>query len=575
MLQVEYPVARAEADRLAIQQQRKRPEPDAALHRFSSEKTIWDRFLGEDDLAWERHTVIEWLKKCADTSGPDIETVVRELEAGADREGLWAHSWMYSKEEIKKQKRLRAWPQALDPDSPGIEIFLTDSNNTKELVTQLDPDAMTRQGRDLESQDFYNERAIWLACWEMIRRGKDWTYIQGWCQERGEGWRAIAMRGDPRMSPATTDTTSANNWHSRSLWRSTCVIAAKKGGVDQYESAVYGMLGGHLPSMLKVCSSWNDFIFAHYNSYLIAQFDGYMKENFPNLIPSVTSQKSALSDFKSSKDHRGQSGEQIIDYMKTLDFTKKQATTLTKMLQGSLIAKAFGDFIVQQGAQLGQSANVQQKSKLIAEPRAKAIQSLESGPTAFMSLEDYDMLRTLTHILFVFQDLGLKLGDADCLSAAENIVAAYIDFLSKAGKQQLLPLYASRLSPARAVDCLARQLPRILEYTERQTVMSLMEQSGIDVPSVLTKQLLLIILDVQSGPRDSLRFPSMEILEPFKDNIGRPRPVKQAFIGDAISDNDQDIINGFQWFSLLEGHWELTMRMGTIIYRHFLREQPS
>lgn len=570
MLQVEFLTPRSGADKLSPHQQSKRPDLDTNFNSFSSEKAAWNRFLAEDDLAWERHTVVEWLQMCADTTGQDIETVVKELEAGADREGLWAHSWMYSKEEIKKQKRLRAWPQALDPDSPGIKIFLTDSNQTEDLITQLDPDAITRQGRNLETQDFYNERAIWLACWEMIRRGKDWSYIQGWCQERGEGWRATAMRGDPRGSSAR-DTVLANGWQSRRLWRKTCAVAAKKGGVDKYENAVYGALGGYLPSVLKVCGSWNDYLFAHYNSYLLAQFDDYVKEKFPDRILNTSAQKSEAVDFQSSEDHRGQTGKQIVESMKRLDFTKKQATTATKLLQGSLIAKAFKDFVIQQGALLGRGANAQGKSKIIAEPRGKALQTLDNNITAPMGLHDYDMLRTVTHMIFVFQDLGVKIEDTDCLTAAENILAAYIDFLSKAGKQQLLPLYASRLSPTRATDCLARQLPLILGRSERQTVMSLMEQSDLDVPGIVTKQIQLIILDALPRPRGSAAFPQLEVLEPAKDNIGRPRPIKKAFIGDSISDDDQDLINGFQWYTLLEGHWELTMNMGTFIYKHFLR----
>ena len=570
MLQVEYPMPPSEAKKLGVQQQHQRPSRDTKVHRFSSEKAVWNRFLAEDDLAWERHTVVEWLKKCADNSGQDIQTVVKDLESGADRAGLWAHSWMYSKEEIKKQKRLRAWPQALDPDSPGIDIFLTDSDRTKDLVTQLDPDAMTRQGRDLETQDFYNERAIWLACWEMLRRGKDWNYIHGWCQERGEGWRAIAMRGDPRASSAA-HTPIADGWQSRALWRTTCAVAAKNGGVDKYENAVYGALGGYLPGVMKVCGTWNDFIFAHYNSYLLAQFDSFLRVQFPDHVPRALAQKSESSDFKSSEDHRGQSGKQIVDRMKKSDSTKKQATTLPKMLQGSLIAKAFGEFVVQQGTRLGQSANAQRKSKIIPGPTEQSVQMLESNVTAPISLHDYDMLRVITHMLFIFQDLGLKMLNGDCLSAAENIVAAYIDYLSKAGKQQLLPLYASRLSSTRATDCLARQLPLIQDHTERQTVMSLMEKSGVDVPGVLMTQLKLIILDAPSRPRGSALFPQLEILEPAANNIGRMRPIREAFIGQSISDDEQDLINGFQWYSLLEGHWELTMNMGTILYKHFLR----
>lgn len=568
MLQVEYPIPRSEAELSSTPQQQARPKANTEVHRFSSQKAVWDRFLAEDDLAWERHTVVEWLKDCADKSGEDIETVIKDLEAAADRADLDAHSWKNSQDVIKNQKLFRSWRQPLDPDSPGVDLFLTHSNKSKELVTHLDPDAVTRQGRYLETQDLDNERAIWLACWEMIRRGKDWDYIHKWCMERGEGWRAVAMRGDPRASSAAS-TPAANGWQSGALWRDTCATAAKHGGIDKYESAVYGVLGGHLPSVMRVCGSWNDFLFAHYNSYILAQFDDFVRNRFPDHISRASTK---MSDLKTSEDHWGQSGKQIVERMKTLESTRKQASMLTKMLQGSLISKAFDEFIVQQGARLGRSANAKQKSKSIAEPTGQAIHALEDNITAPITLHDHDMLRVVTHIFFIFQDLGVKILDADRLYAAENIVAAYIEFLGKAGKQQLLPLYASRLSPTRATDCMARQLPIIRDYGERRIVMSLMQQSGIDVPDVLMKQLTLIIEDAPQRPRGSAAFAPLEILEPVENNIGRVRPIKQGFVGKSISNDDQDLINGFQWYLLLEGNWELTMNMGVIIYKHFLRK---
>ena len=286
MLQVEYPIPSSAAEEPKIEGYHQRPSQDNELHRYSSEKDVWDHFLATHNDAWERHTVVQWLKKCADTSSQDIELVVKDLESGADRgSGLWAHSWLYSKEAIKGQKRLRSWPQALEPESPGIDISFRNAEKTKNLVTQLDPDAITRQGRSLETQDHYFERATWLACWEMVRRGKEWSYIREWCQERVEGWRAAAMRGDPR-DPSSANPNPSAGWQTRALWRKTCALAAKDGGVDKYENAVYGIVSGYLPSTLAVCGTWNDCLFAHYNSYLLTHFDKYLKQEFRRPYPA-------------------------------------------------------------------------------------------------------------------------------------------------------------------------------------------------------------------------------------------------------------------------------------------------
>ena len=566
MLQVAYPKREVKETKLDGESRPVRPSKDTEVHRYSSEKEIWNRFLASDDQAWERHIVVEWLKKCADSSGQDIDQVVEELELGADRgSGLWAHSWLYSKEAIKFQKRLRSWPQALEPDNPGLNTSLMNSEKTESLVTQLDPDAITRQGRSLEQQDYYFERATWLACWEMLRRGKDWDYVRDWCHERGEGWRATAMRGDPRNSRFPTSSPAA--WESRILWRKACALAAKDGSIDEYENGVYGVLSGYLPSVLKVSHSWDDYLFAHYNSYLLHSFDRYLRSSFPDRVPASLNDKHGSFNFSVFGGQRTQSGNQIVEKMKHLETTKEEAREPIKMLQGSLIANTFDDFVFKHGVRLTQAANADGRSKVL-EPFGND-QMLEGSVTAQISTADHDLLRLLTHIIFVFQDLGFQFGEGERRSAVESIVVAYVDYLSKAGKQQLLPLYASRLSYQTSIKCLGRQLPAIQERRERQTMMNLMKEIGIDVPGVLGMQLQLIITDT---PLTQSKWPALRILEQTNKDSSSVRPIQTGFIGNEVTDDQEDLIHGFEWYMLLDFYWQQTMAVGVVIYKHLLRK---
>lgn len=571
MLQVEYPLPESAVPQKIRKGQPQllvRPSKDVQVHRYSSEKDVWNSFLASDDQAWERHTVVEWLKKCADKSGQDIEQVVQELDLGADRgTGLWAHSWLYSKEAIKGQKRLRSWPKALEPDSPGLDASLMNSEKTEALITQLDPDAITRQGRSLEKQDHCFERAIWLACWEMVRRGKDWDYIRAWCSDRVEHWRATAMHGDPRS--ALFKTFSSADWQSRILWRKTCALAAKDGGIDEYENAVYGVLSGYLPSVQKVSRSWDDHLFAHYNSYLLHSFDGYVKSNFADRVPAALADQQSSFNFSVFGGQRSQLGNQIVEKMKHLDATKEEAQEPIKMLQGSIIAKTFDDFVFKHGVRLANSANAGAKSKILATMDAKL---LEGCVTAPLSIADHDLMRLITHIILIHQDLDYAFGEGDRLYAVENFIVAYVDYLSKAGKQQLLPLYASRLSQERSVACLGRQLPSILDRGERQTFIRLMAQEGIDVPAVLSTQLIMIISDSPAPESTSKDFPTLRILEDSSENTSTPRQIQADFIGDKMTDDQQDLVHGFEWYLLLDGHWRETMMVGTVVYKHLLRE---
>ena len=565
MLQVEHPISMPKG--LPSGLHLLRPSKDHQVHRYSSEVEVWNSFLASDDSAWERHVVVEWLQRSADKMGPDIEQVVEELESCADRgSGLWAHSWLFTKEAIKGQKRLRSWPKALEPEDLGSKTSYKTSETANPLVTQLDPDAITRQGRSLEKQDHFFERAMWLACWEMLRRGKDWDYVREWCQERVEVWRATAMHGDPRSSPFKTP--SAATWRSRAMWRATCALAAKLGGIDEYENAVYGVLSGYLPSVCKVSRCWDDYLFAHYNSYLLYSFDRYIKSNFPDRVPISLTNKIDPFNISILGGQSIKSAADIVNNMQQMEATKEEGSECFKMLQGSLISRSFYEFVFSEGTKLAQAANTGTQSKIIQQKRDVVVKGRITAPT---TMEDHDYLRVITHVIFIFQDLGHKFEEGGRTQAMENIVVAYVDYLGKAGKQQLLPLYASRLSAQRSLSCLGRQLPAIQEQGERQTFMKLMKQYDLNVPGVLSTQLQMIIAETKPKETSSPKYPNITILEKIRTDAIALRQIQPNFIGKSITDNEHDLIHGFEWYLLLDGHWSKTMAIGVVIYKHFLR----
>ena len=570
ILQVDYPTHESVHTSSKDVTNLLRPTRDSTVHRYSSEHAVWSRFLAEDDHAWKKHVIVEWLKRSADRSGDDVDFVVDQLESSAERgSGLWAHGWLYSKEVIKGQKRLRSWPQALDPNSPGIDSAMINSDGTTGVITQLDPDAVTRQGRNLEKQDMSFERATWLVCWDMVRRGRSWDSIREWCQDRVELWRAASMHGDLRNTSGqgSNDGISlATAWQSRALWRRMCAASAENGGLDEYESAVYGVLSGYLPSVEKVGRTCDDCLFAHCNAALLDRFELYIRRLFPERIPrSLETRK--ISDVSMVGGSAPLSLSDLMDRRQNLDAIKEEAQSPHKMLQGSLITRDFATFIVAQGITLSASANAGKRSKIIASMSARLG---DVGVTSTITPGDRDLLRILTHIIFIFQDLGVDIAVGEDRYAFENIIVAYVDYLSKAGKQHLLPLYASRLSSTRAHECMGRQLPFITDLRERRTVMKLMEQYNMNVLRVLNMQLTAIILDTPPDFQNTAACPNLSILGQEMPNP-HVRAIRNGFIGPTMTGDEQDLINGFEWYMLLDGHWQDTMDIGTVLYKHFLR----
>ena len=569
MLQVEHPIHGKSKGLPEGEERYRRPKDTPKLHQFSSERDVWHSFLEQNPDMWEKHVVVEWLKSSADSVGQDIDVVVEQLESGADRgSGLWAHSWLYSKEAIKANKRLRSWPVPIDPSDPGIDATLISNNNDENLVTQLDPDAFSRQERQLQKEDISFERAIWLACYEMIRRGHSWSAIREWCQERVEVWRALSIRGDPRLAEGANGSKDVlSGWQARSIWRKMCAIAAREGGIDEYENAVYGILSGQFSSVEKVARGWDDYLFAVYNSQLLEGFDFFTRKTFASSLPWEVIDKlggSRLSGISKPVMNGGDIWKEMVDKEAMME----EAQSPFKMIQGSIVAKQLWDFLVNQGRVL---------AHLTAQRSGRRISNAlppPQPPVAAIGPEDYDLLRILTHMILALQMLDSSRAKGPTV---EYVVRAYVDFLGKAGKQQLLPLYASRLSEDGAVRCMAQQLPMIVDANERKTVLDLMSEYTLDVPRILFEQLILIIKHVKISHSAESSIPPRRIIGKFESkdpNENQPRLpyIASGFMGNEITGDQQDLINGMEWYLLLSGHWNETMIAGVFVYKHFLRK---
>ena len=514
-----------------------RPAGGQRIHQYSSELEVWNAFLGDFDDVWEKHVVVEWLKETANGTGQDIAAVIEQLEEGADRgSGLLAPGWLYSKEAIKGQKRLRSWPKPLEPGSPGIDTSLVSKDQNKRLVTQLDPDAFSRQDRDLEPEDVYFERATWLACWEFLRRGQSWDKIRDFCQERVEGWRALSIRGDPRIPrEAESNRDAVQGTKSRSLWRKMCLRAAEDGGIDDYENAVYGLLSGDFASMEKVVRNWDDYLFALYDSQLLSQFDFFIQKKFSSRLP-VSIDPRTQQMFLNETRPANMSGEDAWQALLSYEKTKEEARQPMKMLQGSLIAGSFEQYIREQ--------------RVAFEP------------------DNYDLLRILTHMVLLYYELEtIPRGDP----STESIVRDYVEFLGEAGKQDLLPLYASRLSPAGAASCMASQLPKIVDSGERQRIMRLMLQYDMDPVQILRQQLIELAQKAETD-ENIPDFPKLDMLDfPQRGSYEIPK-IKRSFLGDDLTDKQLDVIHGVEWYLLLDQQWPETMWAGVMAHTFFLRK---
>jgi nuclear pore complex protein Nup107 len=544
-----------------------RKKPTRALHKYSSGRELWENFLETDTLALERKTVLEWLKTTAEEYGEPIDVLVQDLQQNADRGDIIAHGWIHTKEAVKKEKRLHTWSKPLDPAAPEVKNAFLNATKTAPLVTQLDPDASTRQNRKLEVQDQYFERAIWLGCYEMLRRGSSPSEIREWCVDRSQVWRAVSMSGLPDGAEKDAEIADPASW---ALWRRTCFSLARNGGGatgDDYERAVYGILSGDIASVERVCRSWDDFVFVHYNALLRTQFDNYLQSlTFQKSVSATISNFGAFDAVQFHGEPRG-AGKRLIETLRNDSRTRDEASEPMKMLQGVLIADLFKDFIYQQGLAFSKIANAQQPSNVIPMDKAQP-----NNVHKYIGNEDHDGLRVFTHVLLVFMHLGVDLGGSWRQTAVENVIVSYISFLRFSGKEELIPLYCSQLEGNRRYAVLSRMLIDVTDPEHRITHIRNMRQLGLNVQEFVNKQARYLFSDF---PDRELNYPALENFKLFdgvRNAEGSGLEIKSDFIGEdtaKVPRIDVLLIRSFEWYLLVDGLWAETFKVGTLLYLRF------
>ncbi|KAL1883848.1 hypothetical protein VTK73DRAFT_7636 [Phialemonium thermophilum] len=539
-----------------------------------SRKQLWNEFVLSDSIARERKVVLEWLQDSAN-NGPSIEEVVKDLQENAERGDILSHGWLHTRHKIKLQKSVNVYQGVLDPDDPGLADSHLGSNT---LITQLDPDAMTRQGRRLEPQDESFERAIWLGCFEMLRRGKSMAEIREWCAERTESWRAATISKLPLSS---LDDEDVDNFDPASvvLWRRMCYATARDGGTSDFERAVYGVLSGDVTSVERVCKTWDDFLFANYNALLRSQFDAFLIKHGGLEAATVAQTFPALNAVQQHGDPVT-AGKRLVAALETNDRTKTEAFTMVKALQGAIVANDLDRHLYQQGLVLSKLANKRQKSKIIPDYGIPVVEENEK----YVDLLNHDGLRVLAHILIVISTLdrlsGFSRDDGGFgpihirHRVQEHIIEAYISFLRLADLELIVPLYCSKLLGSRVYETLSRNLISVVDQEARVHQLGIMKRLGLDVAEFARTQPRIYLEDVGDLQIPCEAKGKFKILQDGPPTLKYGRLVKPDFFGEDpefVDREDDLIIRAMEWLMLVPGLFLESCTFAIRTYKYFLK----
>jgi nuclear pore complex protein Nup107 len=534
------------------------------LHRYSSDREIWDHFLDADHFAAECMVIMKWLEQTARSSSQDIDSLISDLETQAERgQGLWAHGWLYTKETIKGQKRLRSWPQPLEPDDPGITLSLLSSEKKEPLVTQLDPDAVTRQKQALEKQDQFYERATWLTCWKMLRQGERWTDIRKWCQERLESWRAVSLCGSTvdtqppaGKTPVDDGLTRMMNCKSQESWRAACYALAQDPNTDDSERAVYALLCGETEPAYKVCQSWDDHLYVFYNHILLSRYRDFCKQFHRKL---ALSSKNNVVFIPQRKDNKG-----IIRFLENLRSNSRlrsEAQNPYRTIQAAIISRNYDVFFVSLANAVSKINHSSTRSLLIPDLSPTHVED-----SALIVAQNTDSLRMITHLYIVARSLGYTRSDSHFSDIASVTVIGYIQTLHWFKMLDFIPLYASLLPTRLLHAVLGRLLLEIVDTGERKMQAKLIEKHKIDVNAILESQWHWAVSNTATS-NSPIRFPCT--VQRATDGGFMVMPVGTNLTGTDVSREDEWAIRSLEWHKFLGCEWATICDRGAILYKRF------
>ncbi|ODA76625.1 hypothetical protein RJ55_07896 [Drechmeria coniospora] len=537
-------------------------------------------FIDTDPIFTERRAVLRWLQTNA-SSGPDIDELVRELQQNADRGDIIAHGWLHTRSKIKLRKSMTAWPHLLERQSTNVTSSHVGSGGVP-LITHLDPDAPTRQDRKLEPQDEYFERAIWLGCFEHLRRGSSLASIREWCQERTEMWRAVSMSA--MLLPAEgQESPEGAPPASIALWRRMCLSLARNGGTDNYERAVYGLLSGDVQSVEKVARSWDDVLFAHYNALLRSQADTFLLGHCPPEMASSLAQSFPSSEAVQLHGDGDTVERRLIASLECQSSTMEEALEPNKALQAALIANDIDRHLYEQALIMAEHANKDRPSRLLPRPSPS---NLNIARRKFFGLDQHDGIRLVAHIYVVIALLrqldeleGEHLASSSNAlwrSGQENILAGYTDFLALAKTEELIPLYCSILQPPRQYDVLSWNMIDEQDPEKRILQLKLINRVGIDVLK-FTETLAKLVYDDLDHRGSSVGVTeTFTILLDGSSTARYGRGIQADFLGDdeaIISPKDERMIRSLEWLLQVQAAWPEVLRMGVQVYKYFFRNK--
>ncbi|QSL66293.1 hypothetical protein MERGE_000671 [Pneumocystis wakefieldiae] len=436
------------------------------LHEYSSNVVLEEAFYIQNPDAMENTIMLNWLK--------DIFLEPSLLEISGKK-------WLYTRESIR-MKRLQG------------KSFRED-----QLIDELDPDAPTRQRKFLDDRDSEFERKFLRNLFLLIRSG-DFDKACDLYENNVE----MGVMGTKR----------------KQLWKKMCYQLSKQTDLDPYERALYGVLCGDLQSVLQVCETWEDYLWAHYNSICEYQITmnlkqlGKIKQSHDLVIPNIDS--ISISSVLESLAH---SDNELI---------RNSANEPMRIIQSSIITSRIDELIL--------NLNIQLKD-------------IRNGTSSVDVASIPSFLRFVVHFILLLKQTNISIDHNNC----NNLIQAYIELLAAGGKQDIIPLYVAQLPRDMSLEIYAKFLSNIDDDQERINQLRLSSKYKLDILNSLRRTVDIVYSEAL-----------------IKDDIFSSFTGELVPITDSPSEWDLRQIKALEWMKSSEDLKYDIIFKGNILYRRFL-----
>ncbi|EGZ23832.1 hypothetical protein PHYSODRAFT_311060 [Phytophthora sojae] len=420
-------------------------------------------------------------------------------------------------ETYKIQRAVKAWLESMALES-SISISdkrgATGSRTLRMMKKQvfpgeevrMDPDAVVRDGDDhILPDDMEDEAELMKALWLYVRAGRMDDAID-LCIRLGQSWRAASLSGGNPVGASESnerEDMAMERWGNpfRALWKSMCWRLSEQAVngklsksnsllAKKYEELIYAALSGNIQVITKssLCENWEDHCWAYLQGITEQQLDEIMSK-----LLKVKSQSSQLIV--------GNNAHYLRHYSSLLDKTK-----YLKRYQVDLDT-LFDELRDSQSELVRMQANQphrQIQAKLVTAKFQYIVSSILD--TLLFNPEDdsynWDMqlnstvqsddtsalfLRFAAHFIMFANFTGENFDE----QAGHMILKLYIRHLVKHRQLQFVPIYASRLPTAGAIEIYVQMLSTVEDKLERELcVKRILEYAGMDVLSTVLQSVV-------------------------------------------------------------------------------------